>query len=340
MLHPRGHTLLRVWNQKDRAVQEWRAALLQDASTWLADRLPGSFQKIAPNQVPSIELLLTGQLHPWESVASPAEVPEWAGVLDLGGWLNEYWQCTDYTSLRLAQRRSRALLLTYHNCLVLAGVEDELLSAPPVGTGGSDLAEALWMLELSLPGLLARWSLTAFLRELEGQMVGIQDAAERASNRRSPRGLSDMQRQIIQVGIDSRIVVNDIVQYAGHPAWSIGVLEFSETGSSDGTASSPITASLTDSLRQEQITDGRRVSQMESDLRDILSTSAELTAGSENLRLQRRIAWLTAISLAVAVFAAIVAVVALRHSNSPPIAPAAHTKRSSITPRPLPSRRR
>jgi dTDP-4-amino-4,6-dideoxygalactose transaminase len=40
-------------------------------------------------------------------------------------------------------------------------------------------------------------------------------------------------------------------------------------------------ASLAESLRQSQITDGQRVFRLETDLREVLSTSAELVSASE-----------------------------------------------------------
>ena len=59
-------------------------------------------------------------------------------------------------------------------------------------------------------------------------------------------------------------------------------------------------------------------------MRDLLNTGAQLIATAENLRLQRRVLWLTVISLIVAAIAAAAAVLALQTSTSS-LAPAPST---------------
>ena len=78
-------------------------------------------------------------------------------------------------------------------------------------------------------------------------------------------------------------------------------------------------------LRQGQIDQGTIVSQTEADLRDLINTSAQLTAAAENIRLQRRVLWLTIVSVIVAIIAATAAVAALHISGGTPApAPSAH----------------
>jgi hypothetical protein len=170
--------------------------------------------------------------------------------------------------------------------------------------------------------LLVRWSLTALIRELEEQIADIQDVADQASRERSAQALADTQRLLLQTGIDSRIVVNDIIRYAQGPGWASDVLGLYRSRpppsswmsppvspTPQGEASSD--ASLAESLRKGQITDGQRVFQLETDLREVLGTSAELASASENIRLQRGVFWLTVIATIVAIVAAAVAVIAL-----------------------------
>jgi hypothetical protein len=76
--------------------------------------------------------------------------------------------------------------------------------------------------------LLARRSLIALIRELEEQLAGLQDVADQVIRSRSSGALADIQRQLLQTGINSRIVVNDIVRYAQDPFWKHGVVDFTE----------------------------------------------------------------------------------------------------------------
>jgi hypothetical protein len=323
------HRILRVENQKASAVEEWRTSLRQEAAAWLAKRFPGSFHRLAPGQPPAIELLLTSQHRPWEPDAGLG-TPGWIRMLDLDG-LHGYWECATIPSLRLQERRDSGLRSGQRHRLLLAGLEQEFLAHPAGGTGGSrSRPEAIFLLGLSLTGLLARWSLTALIRELEEQLAALQDVADQASRSRSPRTLADTQRQLLQTGIDSRIVVNDIVRYAQSPLWRHDVLDFTEVLPPALQGQEEPTPSLAESLRQRQITDGQRVSRLETDLREVLSTSAELTSASETLRLNRTLVWLTVIAIIVAIVAAAAAVIALKNSGGPAPTPSTHATHSSV----------
>lgn len=302
-----GFSILRVKEQKANAVEAWRTALRQDATSWLAEHFPGSFHRSALGQLPTIELMLTRQYRPFEP---PCESgwPGWADILDLGD-LGGYWQCIPIRSLRLRERAESGLRTAQRHRLVLAAIEKEL-----VADYDKSLEKAVYMLDGLIRTLLARWSLTALIRELEEQLASIQDVAEQASFRHSPRALTETQRQLLRTGIDSRIVVNDIIRYAQNSSWGTDVLEFSEVPQRALSQNSEPPTSLTEWLQLGQITGGERVARLETDLRDILSTSAGLISASENLRLQRRVVWLTVISVLAAVVGAAAAVLALRAS--------------------------
>ena len=76
-------------------------------------------------------------------------------------------------------------------------------------------------------------------------------------------------------------------------------------------------------MRQSQINLGAAVAQAEADLRDLINSSAQLTAAAENIRLQRSVLGLAIISLLVAIIAAAGTVAAL-HISSRPATPTPH----------------
>jgi hypothetical protein len=112
---------------------------------------------------------------------------------------------------------------------VLDDLEQEFIAHSAGGTGRRrSLPEATILLRDPVIELLARRSLIALIRELEEQLAGLQDVADQVIRSRSSGALADIQRQLLQTGINSRIVVNDIVRYAQDPFWKHGVVDFTE----------------------------------------------------------------------------------------------------------------
>jgi hypothetical protein len=200
----------------------------------------------------------------------------------------------------------------------LAGLQPELVDAFPKAPARTDERnQALHILGLYVVPLANRLALTALLSELDEQIIIIRDLAEKASAGRSPRAFDDLRQQLIRTGTDSQ-VINDIVNYAEDTTWwKHKLIDFSE-------APPPILgqitpqASLADTLRRGQIAEGSKITQAEADMRALLSTSAQLTAASENIRLQRRVWWLTIVSIIIAAVAAAAAVAELHTASGPP----------------------
>jgi hypothetical protein len=320
-----------VRGQKQDAADAWRAQLRLDAARWLADRLPGSFHRLAPGQPPTIELLLTEHQLPWEERADQAGRRDWTELLDLEGF-DGYWQCAEPSCLRLRERRFHGKRSGQRHILTLAGLRPELLRTfPPTSAGPGQLEQAVRRLNFYVTALANRWALTSLLRELDEQLAATRDLAERSGGRRSPRALTHLQQQLMRTGMDSQIVAADIVRYAQDEAsWRRDILDFNEVPPPAVAQQMTSQASLANTMRQGQISQGGRVTQAEAGLRDLLNTSAQLGAAAENLRLQRRVVWLTIASLIVAVVAAAAAVVALRVAgNTPPATPTPTSSSSS-----------
>jgi hypothetical protein len=312
---PTGLTPLSVETQKARATEDWRMARRQEAADWLVKRFPGYFHRLAESadrqgmdRMPSIELLLTAHYRPWEATIHSDMPPLWADISDLGQ-PEDFWQCASNRSLRL--KRFQPRYRSYRgNALVLAAIGEELLAGDPMVTGfkGEQLqaiisGAATRALRDAAMALLSRWALTVFLGELDEQMPSIQDAADRASRKYSARTLAQLQVLLLRNGLDSRIVVNEIIEFTKDDMWEDGLLTFTNVHNPVVVRLPPPPASLTGSWRQEQAEIGERVTRMEADLRELLSTSADLAAASANLRLQRNAIWIAIGSFLAAVVA-------------------------------------
>jgi hypothetical protein len=337
-----GYGLLTVGMQKDRATDQWRAHLRRDAAEWIAKYFPGSFHRLAPGQLPTIELLVTRNYQPWEPTSDPSEIPGWAGILDIGGWL-EYWQCAGRSSFRLSERHIRSRNFDLRHALVLATAKEP---RPGNETGDTvDEASILPDLNSVATGLLARWSLLALVRELAEQLPRMQDTAERASRkqgfRQVVRTVTALQQENLRSGLDSRIVVGDIVSFTQNPMWRTHLLsilaDFSEVIPARRSTAGPGAASLIELWRSWTAAVGREILRSERDLREVLSTNAALTGAAANLRLQRTTIWIAVLSGIIAAVAAAAAVLAIWHPGtstpSPHAPPITHhgTSPSSTT---------
>jgi hypothetical protein len=310
--------------QKREAADMWRETLRCEAARWLAERLPGSFHRLDPGQPPTIELLLTEQQRPWDGPAAGSRGSRgWTQLLDLED-LDEYWQCLTMPWLRLQERRSHGWNPGPRHLLTLGGLRSDLLAAFPAGhaaTKRESLTQAIYLLHFYAVPLANRWALTALLRELDEQLAATRDLAERATGKRSPRALTQVQRQLISIGLDSQIVAADIVRYArDERSWRHDLLDFSQVLPPDLmehlNPAPTLQPSLAESLRLGQLDQGTMVTENEADMRDLINSSAQLTAAAENIRLQRRVSWLTIVSLIVAAIAATAAIAALHISSN------------------------
>ena len=392
------------WQHKRLAVEQWRSGLREDCARWLTRRVPGSFQRFAPDRPPTIELVLTERPRRIAPRLDPLPLYYPGPPLHLlFPSESGYWQCMDMPFLRLQERElgvrdevgvGRGLPKkgwpAQSHVLTLAGLVPLVLTDLPMIFGPElDVLEGLDALEIKVIPFACRWALTAFLRELEERFAIQQDVADRSLRRGSPRALRELQQVVTRMGIDSGIVGNDIVRFAeNETSWRRDVLDFTRVSAKNAddvlwampkdeasraatwdTPSSLLDAlrgivrfaenktswrrnvldftrvsaknaddvlwampkdeasraatwdtpsSLLDALRSQQVDAGRRVAQTELNLRELLSTSGNLTAAAANLRLQRGVLALAVLSLLIATIAAAAAVLALRHTNPAP----------------------
>lgn len=313
-----------VGQQKAEAVDDWRTAIRNDAVQWMADEFPGFFCGISSDQLPTIGLLLTKDYIPWQKQARSARL-NWADVLDIDHWYG-YWQAKSAPNLRLN-------LVTrgdQRHFLMLAARQGDLVDPNNSDNERDRLNGSLYWLDVSIPFLVTSWSVPALFGELEEQTIGILDAADRAGRDKSPKALEQVQRQLLRAGLDSRIVANDITQGPGNPILDSNVPDFSEVVHHPGPRTPAPNPSLIGLWKTSQVATGKRVVQMEKDLREILSTNADLASASANLRLQRRVIWLTVVSIVIAIIAASAAVYAVWPKSSASSTPAQHS-RSLVT---------
>ena len=308
---------LNVASLKTAAADNWQISLRRDATRWMTERFQGFFSRVSPDQLPSMALMLTKDYVPWHLRVLLMRV-DWASILYLAG-PRGCWEANDLYSLRL-QPVTRGM---QRHCFTLAVSESGIRSSLRLEADQADQADQIdvtGLLDLSVPSLLAICCMPALLGELNEQISGILDAANHAGLNRSVKALETVQHQLLQAGIDNRIVANDISQNSSRQTqrFRLSVPDFHELPRK-GYSNTPAT-SLIDAWRADQDAMAERVIQRERDLREVLSTNANLVSASANLRLQSRVFWLTVISGLATIIGTFAAVYAISHpsaSNSP-----------------------
>ena len=294
-------TITDVSTLKKQAADDWRARMSADGAQWLAKWLPGSFHRETHSQLPTIELLLTEQQRPWAKPGKDRDKDrDWQFILNLSEY-EVYWQ-SNSNCLRLEEHPYD----NGRNVITIGALRSEFFSPTPVGFGhGQGFAYFVWP-------LASRWALTAFLRDQREQLANIRDLTDRASRRRSPRALTDVEREMMLLGLDCDIVTADIVDYAkAEKSWEYNFPDFALAKRDSNTDVVVFNTSLAEHLRQGQLDLSDKVRREETVMRDLLNAGAQLLASAENLRLQFRVLFLTIVSLIVAVVAALAAVAAL-----------------------------
>ena len=251
-------------------------------------------------------------------------------LLDLEQW-EGYWQCTDRPWLRLHERQFRLSKPSQRHVLTLAALRADLLATASTAedeTGA--LEEAVWLLHLYVHRFASRYALTALLGELDEQLAATRDLSQRATSQRSPKSLTQVQQQLINTGLDSQIVTADIARFANdEKRWKRDLLDFTKVVPPSQAAHLTSPLPLAETLRQSQIDQATDIAQAETDLRELINSSAQLTAAAENIRLQRWVRLLAIVSLIVAIIAAAATIAALDIAgNASTPAPTVHPSAS------------
>lgn len=292
---------------KWREIEAWRGGVRRDAAAWLARRMPGFFHSVGAPP-PTLELLLTDQYRPWDENAVRHQ---WLDLLDLEGW-DGYWQCAQVPGLRLRERMTMREGLQVHHLATLASTRAEFLEAFRGSShvdGTDELEAATHVMRHHACDLSVRWALSAMVREVDQQLSALTDRAATASaGFGAARKLAKIHKDVIRIGLNGQVVVNDLVRLAnGRGLWSYGVLDFTRVPPAnlpaDETGVQMEKATLLSTLRERQVHDGRRLTQTEANVRELLGIGADLRAASLNLNIQWIVVVLAVGSLAVALWA-------------------------------------
>jgi len=292
---------------KGHAVEEVRRDLRLRGERWIKARFPGHFSALPQGRFPTIEFLTTKKATPWDnSSKGSTQFSRGLSALSLTAF-NNYWTCNVFDYLHMHEHRNIFASGADAHILTLTANQGQVESRM-TPKGKKQAGDLVWELvqdfQSHVPTLATRWAITALLTEIQRDLDRLRDLAGRTIGSASARDLRRLKDKLLKIGLDSRIVAMDVVGLAqDERRWCYDVPEFRMAGHKGQPEKS-----FEKVLREAQQAAGHRVVQVENDLREILSTSAELSAAAQGIRLQHVVLWLTVLSVLAAIVAAWAAV--------------------------------
>jgi excisionase family DNA binding protein len=313
-----GWSIHSVEQHKQDTVDAMRAGARQAAMDWIQRYLPGVFARgLLEGDMPTFDLILTESVEPLVDSSGPRQPDRaWLDLLALDTAFSA-WICRDVAGLKMALPGSR-----HEHHLTFAAqrsqlFHDDQLDHPQVRRR----QELAWKLDADYlaPSFAAQWAINGLLSGVERRLARIRDLAERSSHRRSIRMLDELRQELLNVGLDGHVVAADVIAFTNAAAlYDHNMLEFVEAWTPKPTeATTPAApAAIPAALRERQQQRAQRILDSERQLRDLLGATSNLAGTVTNLRLQRRVAILTAVSTIAAIIALLVAVLSLNLSQS------------------------
>jgi excisionase family DNA binding protein len=320
-----GWSIHSVEQHKRDAVDAMRTGARRAAMDWMRRLLPGVFARgLLEGDMPSLDLILTESVEPLLDNPGPRQ-PDgaWLDLLSLDTSFFA-WICQDVPGLKAALPGSMHDRHEHH--LTLAARRSQLFHDDQLDDPQKRRRhELVYRVDADYlaPFFAAWWAINGLLSGVERRLARIRDLAERSSHRRSIRMLDELRDELLNVGLDGHVVAADIVALTNDAArYDRHMLEFVQAWtpepSEGSTPAAP--ATIPAALREHQQQRAQQILDSERQLRDLLGATSNLAGTVSNLRLQRGVAILTALSTVVAIVALIVAVLSLNlsQSNAPP----------------------
>ncbi|WP_329442571.1 hypothetical protein [Streptomyces canus] len=305
-----GFSLVGPSSLKKRKVKSWRKARVKEASDWVSANFPGHFSR-AGEHLPSVHLITTAERVPWESEPTGDGMGGYE-VLEAGYTVWPYWQCSTLTSLRvqIASDIGPYLRNDLEGVLVCASRESDLLSGEPVGVGSdysSSVGHAMHGMEENLSNLTIRWGLDSYVARLGKQVADVRDRATAISSIATYGAFVDLRNKLLVTGIESQLVAKEIVTFCESRRWLGEGSEYNQVLTRFYLDAGRQPVNLHAGLAKRIIEESRRISQVEKEIRELVSAAADLTNAAYGIRLQAVVLWLTVVSVVVAVIALLVA---------------------------------
>jgi hypothetical protein len=298
----RSHSIHRPHDLRRTAAAQYLRERRQECTDWVGEHLPGAFSSgLAGFELPTAQLLTTEVAEPLSEA-----MDESREAYDATGLAGSYrsWRADEWPAIRLAlpdtffDDSSRALTFA---CRRADSFDPKTAHIPDQ----SDWSIAQYA-DDRIRGLLIRWAASMLLAEHRRRLATVRDLMGAGSQRHSAVGNLKRARRLIAVeAVDVEVTAAEVKHLASNESlYRHDVLEPVEAYPiGRGGGGEPV--KLLESLRRRQIEEADELTEQLQILVGALASSSSITAAISSVRLQRLVLLLTAVSIAIATWAAV-----------------------------------
>jgi hypothetical protein len=274
-------------SQKQRNISKLREEIRAVARKWFNQYAPGLFSAdVKGGDIPTCEFLTFKKAHPFSAETQGAQVDAYLDILDVRRDF-DCWVAEELPGLKfgwpLTRSRDR-----FHSVLTIN--ENDLTQYDLTAYGGSNPLAYVAFIDLEIKTFMTRWGCRQLLEILERRLNRIRDAQSFRSPRRDPIKLLRDLRTVVADSIDVAVIAPELTNFAK----SDGMFEYEMPNfqsTHKNATRSPV--HLTKALRVAITRISERLASTDRTVKDLLIQQGNLVGASENIKLQRRIRFLT-----------------------------------------------
>ena len=306
-LRGRGHRIMDPRTQKETDIRKLRAEMRELAAGWLRAHLPGLFASgILAGEYPTCEFLTLCNALPFPPHSARDHTKdEWLCILDIDH--NVYaWRAEKLRGLKFVWPPTRDRVNRFH--AVIAARDDDFSDETLRHYGGKSRRALMFYVDQFVNEMLSRWALVGVLSGFERYLNNVRDsAAFKPKHRARPLHLLEELGSYVSQSVDISAVSAELQRFAGREGlFKRGINAFYPC---DPSLYRNKETTLIEEIRKHTAERTEWLRNIDRSVRDILIQYGTTLGARENIKLQKRMSWLTGVILTLTIVIAILTAV-------------------------------
>ena len=300
-----GHTIVNASSQKENDVRTLREEMRGLVTRWFRLYLPGLFASgILAGEYPTCEFLTLRKAVPFPRHSAPDHSGcDWLRILDIYNDLHA-WRANGLRGLTFNWPLLGNISPPFHAVIVARekDISDEMKRL----YGVSDRGSLVNCIDQFVNGLLTRWALAGLLAGFERYLNNLRDTAVRPNDKAKTLRLLEALANHISRSVDISAVSVELKNFAAHEqgGFNHGVNGFSPCNTA-WRANGKIV--LVEMIRQQIVDRAEWLRNVDRSVRDILVQYGTTLGTRENIKLQKRMTFLTWVIVVLTILTATLA---------------------------------